>query len=65
MKFSFSEPEFEKVKFFTQSPTKFFCIGVFNVGGCLASCLPFKLFLTLDPSQLGCLYKKIRVKKED
>ena len=37
-KFSFSELKIENVKFVTQSPTKIFCIGVFNVGGCLASC---------------------------
>ena len=28
---------------------KFFCINVFSVGGCLASCLTFRTFLTLDP----------------
>ena len=57
-KFSFSELKIEKVKFFTQSPTKIFCISVFNVEGCLASCLTFRPFLTLDPLQLGCLSKK-------
>ena len=31
------------------SLTKFSCISVFNVEGCLASCLTFKPFLTLDP----------------
>ena len=46
-KVSFSKLKIEKVKFFTQAPTKIFCIGVFNVGGCLASCLTFRLFLTL------------------
>ena len=30
-----------KVKFFTQSPTKTFCINVFKVGGYLASCVTF------------------------
>ena len=39
-----------------------FCINVFNVGGCLASCLTFKQFLMLDPQQLGCLLKKCIVK---
>ena len=48
-KFSFNELKIEKVKFFTQSPIEFFCINVFNVGGCLASCLTFRPFLTLDP----------------
>ena len=37
------------VNLFTQSSTKFYCVRVFNVGGCLASCL------TLGPQQLGCL----------
>ena len=45
-KFSFSELKIEKVTFFTHQN---FCIGVFNVGGCLASCLTFRPFLTLDP----------------
>ena len=49
-KFSFSELKIEKVKFFTQSPIpKMFCMSIFNVGGCLASCLTFRAFLTLDP----------------
>ena len=43
-KFSFSELKIKKVTFFTHQN---FCIGVFNVGGCLASCLTFRLFLTL------------------
>ena len=47
-KFRFSELNSEKVKSFTQSPNKIFCISVFNVGGYLASCLTFRLFLTLD-----------------
>ena len=47
-KFSFSELNIEKVKFFTQSPiSKFFAINIFNVGGCLAICLTFKSPLTL------------------
>ena len=48
-KFSYSELKIEKVKFFTQSSTKVFWSSVFNVGGCLASCLTFKQFLTLKP----------------
>ena len=36
-KSSFSELKIEKVKFCTESLTKFYCISVFNVGGCLAS----------------------------
>ena len=48
-KFSFSEFKIKKVKFFTQGPTKIIYINVFNVGGCLASCLTFRPFLPLDP----------------
>ena len=48
-KFSFSELKIEKIKFFTQSPTKIFCVSVFNIRGCLASCSTFRPFLTLDP----------------
>ena len=48
-KFSFSELKIEKVKLFTQSPTKLFYISVFSVRGSLASCLTFRPFLTLDP----------------
>ena len=51
-----SEYKIENVKIFTQSLTKIFCIRVFNVGGCLASCLTFKPFLTLDLQRLP--YKK-------
>ena len=47
-KFNFSELKIEKVKLFTQSPRKKFCISVFHIGGCLASCLTFRLFSTLD-----------------
>ena len=36
-------------KFFTQNPTKIFCINVFDVGDCLASCLTFRPFSMLDP----------------
>ena len=32
------------VTFFTQSSTKIFCSGFFNVGGCLASCLTLDHF---------------------
>ena len=42
-KFSFNEPKIEKIKFFTQSSTKIFCINVFDVGGCLESCLNFNV----------------------
>ena len=55
---SYSELKIEKVKFCTQSSTKKFCSSVFNVGGCLASSLTFRPFLTLDAEQLGCLYIK-------
>ena len=48
-KFSFSELKIEEVKLFTQSLTKFYCTSVFTVAGCLASCLTFRPFLTLDP----------------
>ena len=47
-KFTFNELKIERVKFFTQSPAKIFGIIVFNVGGCLASCVTFRPFLTLD-----------------
>ena len=49
MKFSFSELEIEKVNLITESPNKMSCISVFNVGDCLASCLTFRPFFTLDP----------------
>ena len=50
-KFRFSKLKIEKVRFFTQSPIRkvFALINVFNVGGCLASCLTFRPFLKLDP----------------
>ena len=48
-KLIFSELKIEKVKLFSQSSTKNFCISVFNVGSCFASCLTFRPFLTLDP----------------
>ena len=54
-KFSFSELKIEEVKIFTLGLTKF------NVGGCLASCSTFRPFLTFEPQQLGCLYKKKKV----
>ena len=62
----FSELNIEKVKFFTQSPTKIFCISLFNVGGCLASWLTFRPFITLDLSNLvaykkTCIYSESRV----
>ena len=57
-KFSFSELKMEKVKLFTQSLTKFYCISVFNVGGCLASCLTFRPFLTFKPLATWLLTKK-------
>ena len=59
-KFSFSKLKIEKVKFFTQNPTKVFCISVFNVEVCLANCLTFRPFLTLDPLQLGYLQKRVQ-----
>ena len=54
-KFNFSERKIEKVNLCTQSPTKVFEIlflSVLSAEGCLACCLTFRLFLTLDP---GCL----------
>ena len=48
--YGFNELKIEKENFFTKSPTKIFCINAFNVGGCLANCLTFRPFLTLDPS---------------
>ena len=47
--FSFNELKTEKVKFSIQSPTKICCINVFNVGGCLASCLTFRPFFNVRP----------------
>ena len=38
-KFNFCKLKIEKVN----------CVSVFEVGDCLASCLSFTLFLTLDP----------------
>ena len=54
-KFTFSELKTEKVIFFTQSSTKVVCSSVFNVGGCLASCLIFRSLLRSDTLQLGYL----------
>ena len=54
-KLSFSELKIEKVKLFTHSSTKFYYNNVFNVGVCLASCLNFRPFLTLDSERLDCL----------
>ena len=60
-KFSFSELKIEKVTYFLLQKFEYnqsFCTSVFNVGGCLASCLTFRPFLTLNPEQLGSLLKK-------
>ena len=38
-KISFSELKIEEVKLITQRLNTFYCITVFNVGGCLASSL--------------------------
>ena len=54
-KLSFSELKIEKVKLFTQSLTKLYCISVFNVGVWLVTCLTFGPFLMLDLVQLGSL----------
>ena len=43
-KFSFSELKIEKVKLFTQSLIKLYCISVFNIGVCLVTCLTFGPF---------------------
>ena len=48
-KFSFSNLKIEKVKFLTQDPTKISALAFFTFGDCLASCLTFRTFLTLDP----------------
>ena len=48
-KFSFSELKIENIKIFYLGSNQNFCISVFNVGCCLASCLTFRPFLTLDP----------------
>ena len=49
---SLNKLKIEKVKLFTQNPTKIFCTSVLS-WSCLASCLTFRPFLTLDPQQLG------------
>ena len=59
--FSANELKIEKVKFFTQNWSKIFCINVFNVGGCLASCLAFRPFLLLDPEVVTWLLLKKHV----
>ena len=46
-KFSFSKL-IKKVKFLLRA-NQSFCIIVFNVGGCIANCLTFRPFLTLNP----------------
>ena len=51
-KFCFNELKIEKVKFFTQSPTKIVCINIFNVGSGLKFCLTFR------PSVTWLLMKK-------
>ena len=56
-KFSFSGVKIEKVIFFTQGSTKIFCSSFFNAGGCSASCLTTRPFLTLTLSNLVA-YKK-------
>ena len=38
----FSELKMEKIKFFTQSPPKIFCINILDTEGCLVSCLTFR-----------------------
>ena len=58
-KFNFNEIKIEKVKFFTQNPTKIPCISIFNSGGCLASCLTFRPFLfNVKPLATSLLIKK-------
>ena len=60
-KFSFSELTIEKIELFTQSFTKFYCISVFKVVGCLASCLTLRPCLMLDPEQFVCIRKEKRL----
>ena len=55
----FSELKIEKVKLYTQSSSKIFCISFFNVGSCLASCFPLRPFLTLEPEEVSCLLKNV------
>ena len=47
-KFSLSKLKIKKLTFFTES-NQISCISVFNVEGCLVSCLTFGPFLKLDP----------------
>ena len=58
-KFSFNGLKIESVRFFIQSPTKSFYISVFSVRGCLAGCLTFRPFLTLDLSNLVAYKKRV------
>ena len=54
-KFSCSELKIKKINFFySEFNQNFFCSSVFNVGGCLASCLTFRSILTLDPYKKTC-----------
>ena len=48
-KFSYSELKIEKLKLLLKVQQKLFAVAFFNVEGCLASCLTFRPFLTLDP----------------
>ena len=48
-KFWLKELKTKKVKSFNQDLIKIACTKVFNVGGCLASCLIYIPFLMLDP----------------
>ena len=62
--FIVSRYSYNKLKkiFFTQIPAKsFFCISIFNVGGCIASCLTFRLFFKVRPLANWLLIKRKRV----
>ena len=57
-KFSFSELNIEKVKLFTYSSTKIFCISAFNNEVCLTSCLFLRSFLNIRTIATWMLIKK-------
>ena len=46
----------KKLNYLLRAQPRFFVLAFFNVGNCLASCLTFRPFLTLDLQQLGSLY---------
>ena len=58
-KFSFSNLKIEKVKFLTQDPT-ISALAFCTFGDCLASCLTFRTFLTLDPQHYTITHRVLK-----